>query len=156
MGPLRIHNRGAYADRIVQDWHRNSVVLGRSADAIDIDLMGCCKHPHCREPLYLIEASSNPDKPTSIIKELARRANVPAFLILHTATQSTECPGCNGLGQVNITRGVVTSVRALITPGSMPRWLWSNPTTEEGVARILLDLRRLHYDAKHGDISRIA
>jgi hypothetical protein len=79
MTPLAILNEALYHDRTVQDWHR--AAFGPDCWAIDLDLMGACKR--CREPLYLIEASTNPDKPTSILWQLAVRADLPALLILH-------------------------------------------------------------------------
>lgn len=79
MSPLDVRNEALYHDRTVQDWHR--ATFSRDADAIDLDLMGACHR--CRGPLYLIEASTNPDKATTILRKLAVRANLPAFLVLH-------------------------------------------------------------------------
>jgi len=42
--------------------------------------MGACAS--CRQPLYLVEASTNPRKPTTILRALAERAEVPAYLVL--------------------------------------------------------------------------
>lgn len=77
--PLHIQNHTLYQDRTVQDWHRNT--LPPIATAIDIDLMGACKT--CSTPTYLIEATTNPNKPTNILRALAKRANTPALLIVH-------------------------------------------------------------------------
>lgn len=82
MSPLKIVNPSLYADRTVQDWHRST--FGPQDDAIDLDLFGACHR--CREPLYLIEGSTFARKPTTILVSLARRANVPAFLVLHNRT----------------------------------------------------------------------
>jgi hypothetical protein len=74
-----------YEDRTVQDWHRR--VFGEDCWAIDLDLLGACRR--CREPLYLIEATTNPNKPTSILFNLARRAHVPALIIWHDREDPT-------------------------------------------------------------------
>ena len=79
MTPLAILNEELYHDRTVQDWHRT--VFGADCWAIDLDLMGACRQ--CREPLYLIESSTNPEKATSILSRLAVRADLPALLVLH-------------------------------------------------------------------------
>ncbi len=77
--PAEILNQIAYHDRTVQDWHRER--FPNNNWAIDLDLLGaCCR---CRQPLYLIEASTNPNKPTTILRCLARQADLPAFLIIH-------------------------------------------------------------------------
>jgi hypothetical protein len=77
--PHEIINMVKYLDKTVQDWHRR--VFPKTSWAIDVDLLGACHI--CRHPLYLIEGSENPDKPISILYQLAIRANIPAFLILH-------------------------------------------------------------------------
>lgn len=85
MGHAHVRNQTLYQDRTVQDWHFDTF----SADcwAIDVDLMGCCKA--CGEPLYLIEATTNPEKPTRLLMKLAVRAEVPALLILHQDARIT-------------------------------------------------------------------
>jgi hypothetical protein len=35
-----------------------------------------------REPIMLVETSTNPEKATTVIRNLARRANVDAYLVL--------------------------------------------------------------------------
>lgn len=81
--PHAIQNRQLYADRTVQDWHRMS--FPASDWAIDLDLMGACHR--CRCPIYVIEATTNPNKPTTILLELAKRAALAAVVIFHdTAT----------------------------------------------------------------------
>jgi hypothetical protein len=77
--PLTIQNQTLYQDRTVQDWHRES--FPATHWAIDLDLMGACNR--CREPLYLIEATTNPEKPYTILRKLAARAEVPALVIYH-------------------------------------------------------------------------
>lgn len=77
--PQQILNQALYHDRTVQDWHRD--VFPASAWAIDLDLMGACNS--CSEPLYLIESTTNPHKPVTILHRLAKRANLPAVVVLH-------------------------------------------------------------------------
>ncbi len=77
--PLEIKNPELYADRTVQHWHR--ATFGPLDDAIDIDLLGACHA--CREPIWLAESSTNPNKATTILRKLAARANLPALLIIH-------------------------------------------------------------------------
>lgn len=77
--PQVILNDALYHDRTVQDWHRNA--FPASDWAIDMDLLGACNS--CREPLYLIEATTNPNKPLSILKRLAMRSHLPALVVLH-------------------------------------------------------------------------
>lgn len=74
-----IHNEDLYHDRTVQDWHRQA--FDRDCWAIDLDLMGVCRS--CRQPLYLIESTTNPAKPTSILRNLGERAAVPALVVWH-------------------------------------------------------------------------
>lgn len=77
--PDHVVNEALYHDRTVQDWHRER--FHHDAWAIDLDLMGACHM--CADPLYLIEATTNPEKHTSIIHQLAKRSQVPALLIVH-------------------------------------------------------------------------
>lgn len=81
MSPRHILNPALYADRTVQDWHRATFPADHWA--IDLDLMGACHI--CRDPLYLIEATTNPNKPTTILENLARRASTVAYVINHQA-----------------------------------------------------------------------
>ena len=79
--PLEIQNRVLYQDRTVQDWHRR--VMPRNADAIDLDLFGTCHRAWCRDPLYFIEATTNPHKPVSILSRLSRKADGFGILVVH-------------------------------------------------------------------------
>ena len=76
-----IRNPVSYHDRTVQRWHAEEYG-DTTTTAIDVDLMGYCRS--CNAPLYIIEASSRSNKPTSVIQSLARRAGVPACLVVHT------------------------------------------------------------------------
>ena len=77
--PNVIINQQLYEDRTVQNWHRHS--FPSTSHAIDLDLMGVCDR--CREPLYLIESTTNPQKPLTILKRLAIRSQLPALMIQH-------------------------------------------------------------------------
>lgn len=75
----QIRNASLYQDRTVQDWHRTA--FPSNYHAIDLDLMGCCSV--CRKPLYLIEATTNPNKASSILHQLSVMSGVPAFVVWH-------------------------------------------------------------------------
>jgi len=81
--PLKILNQALYADRTVQDWHRNT--FPSTWWAIDLDLVGACYL--CKIPLYLIESTTNPNKATSIMVRFADMTGIPALVILHTKGQ---------------------------------------------------------------------
>jgi hypothetical protein len=81
VSPRRVNNEDAYHDRTVQDWHR--ATFCDHADAIDLDLMGVCCLSDCRRVIYMIEASTDPEKHTSILERLAEDAHTVAFLVLH-------------------------------------------------------------------------
>lgn len=78
----RIKNEQAYYDRTVQDWHFR--VFPKEHAAIDLDLMGACRL--CGQPVYLIEATTNPNKQIRYLRALAARAQVPAFIVWHDYT----------------------------------------------------------------------
>jgi len=88
MSPYEIRNEALYHDRTVQDWHRLS--FPRSYWAIDIDLMGACGQPRCSMPLYLIESTTNPNKPIGILSKAGNMMNIPAFIVRHDASQIVE------------------------------------------------------------------
>lgn len=109
--PDEILNPDLYQDRTVQDWHRER--FPRQAWAIDLDLMGACHI--CREPLYLIEATTNPNKPTTILKKLAKRADVPGLVIFHdtTAVRSARMvhPRVNAYPDEGAVHGLLVAIR---------------------------------------------
>lgn len=86
MTHAEVVNEALYQDRTVQDWHRDS--FPRSHSAIDLDLMGACRR--CSVPLYLIEATTNPNKATSMLWQLASHAGIPAFVIFHNTSVVTS------------------------------------------------------------------
>lgn len=79
--PLNIVNQTLYADRTVQNWHRT--IFPTNFDAIDVDLLGYCHLATCRQTLYLIESTTNPNKPLTVITKLAERAGVVGLMIQH-------------------------------------------------------------------------
>lgn len=79
--PLQIVNQALYADRTVQNWHRT--IFPPDFDAIDVDLLGYCHRGSCRQTLYLIESTTNPNKPLTVITKLAERAGVVGLMIQH-------------------------------------------------------------------------
>ena len=84
--PQDIINAALYADRTVQDWHRHSFPTNNWA--IDLDLMGACNR--CRLPLYLIESTTNPNKPHTILDHLSRMSGVPALVVIHNCEHVTR------------------------------------------------------------------
>lgn len=86
--PLEIMNHALYQDRTVQDWHRR--VMPSDHDAIDLDLMGVCHRSYCRDPLYFIEATTNPNKPVTILRRLAEKAGAFGIVAEHDTDTITR------------------------------------------------------------------
>lgn len=84
--PERILNPELYADRTVQDWHRAK--FPKDWSAMDLDLAGVCGK--CKHSLYLIEATTNPQKHTTYLRALAEDSDVPALLVFHKDKQVTS------------------------------------------------------------------
>jgi len=121
--PLEIMNRALYADRTVQDWHRS--VMPRTADAIDLDLMGACRFSYCRDPLYLLESTTRDDKPVTILRRLAEKADTFGIVVVH----DTE---------------TIRGFRVIYDPtrGKVPEI--ARETHSEGLASLLLWIREFH------------
>ena len=117
--PQTILNQALYQDRTVQDWHRES--FSASDWAIDLDLLGACNS--CQEPIYLIEATTNPRKPVTILRRLAERANLPAIVILHD------------------TERIISAQTVWPGSGALPEEKW--------VRSLLMIYRQQHLTAKH-------
>lgn len=65
------------------DWHRDQP--DDTAGAIDIDLLGYCKH--CLYPLYLIEATRGRNrKNASVLENLGRLVGVPVWVVYQDKT----------------------------------------------------------------------
>lgn len=81
-----IQNIELYHDRTVQDWHRYTFPPAHKA--LDLDLFGFCQF--CRETVYMVESTTNPNKATSVLRALAARASVPAAVVLHSDGEVTS------------------------------------------------------------------
>ena len=121
--PLQIMNETLYHDRTVQDWHRR--VMPADADAIDLDLFGTCHKWTCRDPLYFIEATTNPNKPVTILRRLAEKADGFGIVAMH----DTE---------------TITGFRVVFDPtrGKVPEI--ARESQSEGLALLLLWIREFH------------
>ena len=126
--PLEIQNEALYHDRTVQDWHRR--VMPRNADAIDLDLFGTCHRAWCRDPLYFIEASTNPSKPVSILNRLSRKADGFGILVVH------DTDGITGFRVVYDPTG-----------GKLPDF--ASEDASEGLERLLTFIRLFHENWVH-------
>lgn len=124
MTHTQVRNAALYADRTVQDWHRDA--MPGNADALDIDLLGVCADRVCRRPLYVIESTTNPDKNTGMVRALARHAGAVAVLVVHNTDQIVEWRR--------------ESPRGLDAPRG---------TTGEELRHYLLDLRADHDQTAH-------
>jgi hypothetical protein len=70
----------AFSNGIYNDWHRQYDGIAM----IDIDSVEVCKY--CYEPLAMIETAyykGHTNKATTLTKEIARRCNVPAYLLFY-------------------------------------------------------------------------
>lgn len=88
MSHAQVRNEALYQDRTVQDWHRDAFPIHHKA--IDLDLFGWCPVSECNAPLYLIESSTNRDKPVSVIRALSRAASVVGLLVIHNRVEPIE------------------------------------------------------------------
>lgn len=121
MSPMEIQNDEQYADRTVEDWHRNN--LPDYCWAIDIDLVGACSI--CRQPIYLIESTSSRCKATTILVQFASMTGLPAMTILHDWKKP---------------------LYAQMLTHQAKRY-----HGEDAIKNLLLDIRRDHYRKKHPD-----
>lgn len=85
--------RAKSVDRRYNDWHYS---LPGRVDYIDLDGVEDCWD--CRDPLALVETTTNPEKSTSILRKLAARAGVPAWLVILPRSRQ-EIPGCTECGR---------------------------------------------------------
>lgn len=72
-------------------WHRSiEPESSNRLPYVDVDAVEVC--PDCKEPLALIETARDkgqPAKPVGVLRALARRANLPAYLVFYR-------PGASG------------------------------------------------------------
>ena len=80
-----VRNPSLYFDRTVQNAHRQ---LPRWCSASDVDLLGWCTI--CGDPLYFVEATTNPNKHGKWLVRLAESADVPAMLVWHDRMDITR------------------------------------------------------------------
>ena len=75
------HERYGTRDLTFSQWHRT---LSDNATCIDLDLLEYCRR--CRQPLAMLELARDVGqafKPTTVLEQLAKKAMVPAFLIIY-------------------------------------------------------------------------
>ncbi len=90
------HERYGTRDLTFSRWHRT---LSNDATCIDLDFCEYCNH--CKKPLALIETARDVGqafKPTTILRELAKQADIPAWLILYTIREDSP----HGIGSCKI------------------------------------------------------
>jgi len=116
-------------------WHRRQ---GRLLAYIDLDAIEVCAM--CKQPLALIELAQDvgqSGKATTIIRRLARLANLPAFLVFYSKDGSDTIIGFR-VQQVAPERGKQQSM----TPGEYVEFLcalrdghpctqWNNPRSKK-------------------------
>jgi hypothetical protein len=77
---LMTRNTYAFSNGIYNDWHRQYEGIAM----IDIDSVEVCKY--CYEPLAIIETAyykGHTNKATRLTKEIAKRCNVPAYMLFY-------------------------------------------------------------------------
>lgn len=81
--PYEIQNDDLYegSTRFVRDWHR--ATFGKRAKMVDLDGVGYC--PDCKEILYVVEGTSNPEKTVWLCRKVAHALSVPAIVVRHDA-----------------------------------------------------------------------
>ena len=75
-------------DLTFSQWHRT---LSDDATCIDLDLLEYCRR--CRQPLAFLELARDVGqafKPTTVLERLAKKAEVPAFLIMYELLSQTN------------------------------------------------------------------
>ncbi len=87
-------------DLTFSQWHRT---LSDACTAIDLDFIEYCNS--CKAPLALIETARDVGqyKPTTILKGVAERTGVKAYLILwqkQVSLDLLDCPACGGSGKI--------------------------------------------------------
>lgn len=79
----------AFSNGIYNDWHRKYEGIA----FIDIDSVEVC--PRCYEPLAIIETAyyrGHVNKSTRLTKEIARRCNVPAYMLFYYEIETPAKP----------------------------------------------------------------
>lgn len=125
---MSLHERWGTRDLTYSRWHRPESISryipaadALRLDMIDLDAIEVCHD--CRQPLMLLELARDigqPYKATTILRELALRANAPAALCFYTVD-----------GSHDIARFRIRSVQPpnphehIVTPVQYARWLHS-------------------------------
>ena len=79
----------AFSNGVYNDWHRKYEGIAM----IDIDSVEVCKY--CYEPLAIIETSyyrGHTNKATRLTKEIAKRCNVPAYMLFYYELETPAKP----------------------------------------------------------------
>lgn len=108
--------RTGIRDLTYSRWHRS---LDDNLTAVDVDFVEYCSA--CGEPLALLETTRDDgrnSKPTSVLRALARRANMPAYLLFYSASPAGAVT-CFRLRQVWPQWSALSS----LTPGEFRAWL---------------------------------
>lgn len=85
------HERYEQRDRAYSNWHRYA--CSDDAFMVDIDGLESCSERQCRLPLLLVEAARDIGqdiKPTTALVGLARKADVPAVILLWTPSETWQ------------------------------------------------------------------
>jgi hypothetical protein len=96
-------------------WHRS---LEGDLDWIDLDYCGFCHG--CKRPLFLMELAQDVGqefKPTTVTRNLARMADIPALLVFYTA---------NGSGMERFRVQLISpriTKQVEIVPATMEQWI---------------------------------
>lgn len=81
-------------DLAYSSWHRTIEDEHEPLDYIDIDAVEYCHN--CKKPLALIELAQDigqKNKPTTVTRILARRADIPAYLVFYKKNQEEQIEG---------------------------------------------------------------
>lgn len=84
---MSMHERYGRRDLTYSSWHRT---LHPSLHWIDIDAVEYCAV--CKEPLVVIETAQDVGqafKPTTVLRNVARRMGVPGYLVFYKANDGT-------------------------------------------------------------------
>jgi len=101
--------------RFMQEEHAQQLTY------IDVDALEYCRQ--CLQPILLLETARDvgqSSKPTAALRALARRANLPAFLVFYRVDVTGEIESFR-VRMVHPARGAEKTM----TPRQYAAWLWS-------------------------------
>jgi len=119
---MSMDERYGTRDLTFSTWHRYA--LPARATAIDLDLIEYCQR--CRMPLCLIESARDigqDSKPTIVLQELAKIANVVAICVLYTP-DGTRCLCRHGRIADGCTHGISSFRVRQVHPADEPFETW--------------------------------